>query len=99
MYDVLNESFDKYTGCLTSTLHVWSNNNDIVIKYIAEYLDDKSFIGYVYNPTLGSTIDVLCRVIDNNIYINVVACYVRITRNINKITNTIRQNFDSSTTE
>ena len=85
MYEVLNELFNKENGSLTSNLKIWNKNKDKVTQYIAEYLNDKYFAGYVYNPAFGSTIKVTGTIIDNNIHLNVEAFYVKIIIDINKL--------------
>jgi len=86
MYEVLNEFFNKENGSLNSNLKIWNNNNkDNVTQYIAEYLNDKYFAGYVYNPAFGSTIKVTGTIIDNNIHLNIAAFYIKIIIDINKL--------------
>mgnify|MGYP001195365693 CR=1 FL=1 len=83
MYEVLNEFFNKENGSLESNLKIWNNNKDKVTQYIAEYLNDKYFTGYVYNPAFGSTIKVTGSIVDGTIHLNVFACYVKIIVNTN----------------
>lgn len=90
MYEVLNESFNDENGSLTSNLKIWGNNKDKATQYVADYLNDKSFAGYVYNPHLGSTIKVTGSIVDGAIHLNVFACYVKI------IVNTDLMNHESS---
>lgn len=90
MYEVLNESFNDENGSLTSNLKIWGNNKDKATQYVADYLNDKSFAGYVYNPQLGSTIKVTGSIVDGIIHLNVFACYLKI------IVNTDLMNHESS---
>ena len=71
MIDVHEEEFNRETGILNSMITVYCRNKQDVNKYILDYINKKDYtlFDYVYNKSLGSTINVQGKDNENGSYL------------------------------
>ena len=71
MIDVHEEEFNRETGILNSMITIYCRSKEDVNKYILDYINEKDYtlFDYVYNKSLGSTIDVQAKDNKNGSYL------------------------------